>query len=485
VGIRGARLFDRIALSSRRRGGGRLAWAAGLLLTTLAPPAVVGQEGLLERWTLGSVAGSWAPRWSDAVGLRAGGAGDATRVVFRASAETARFAASLRHHASTFAAAASHPFSDRLAARLGVVSGSSSSYAGGRDLLETARSEAIAAGLVLTQPIGSLARARLDALVGRDEGWGGEARLTLESRWQSLTASLWHSNARPSRVLLPADSLGDIAVDQRARGWRVDATARAFPARLTVEARGDWSRDHLDERTGSADAFFVTSPTGRSESYGVALAVNGPLGTVEAGHRWQSLHLESVVTRGGVSAGRLFFAESDARRWSGAIRSARSSGRWAVVGGAELLTGRLSTRIETWPFASIWEQLAVQAYRLQADLDGRAAWLGARRDPVGPTGWSVGLHVARFVVRADRRSWYVTGFGFGRTDEVSSTKNVDPAWLVGGSLGRVFAIGPATASIHADAGLPVYAGTGSETAGPPSTSAGLSGYATIETAVAW
>ena len=194
-----------------------------------------------------------------------------------------------------------------------------------------------------------------------------------------------------------------------------------------------------------------------------------------AEYRDRRLDLEGLIRRETSSAGRLNQAELELVGWTARVGRSSRDHRWVLSGGEDDVSGRLSARVETWPFASIWETLSAQAYRLNGDLTARSAWLGLERRGLAGAGWSWGARVQRVTLRLDRRSWYVTTFGFGRTDQQTTAAGVDPSLIVtleverrtpafGGSTGVRLVVGAPVSADRVDggstvdgSGLPGYA----------------------------
>jgi hypothetical protein len=357
----------------------------------------------------------------------------------------------------------------------------------GRRLIETPRSQAVAGGVELRHALSALDVVEAVAMAGWDGGVGGEVRVSLAGEGYFVAARGWRSHTQTSFVYFPADSLRDLGVRQLIRGLRIETGADVAlgPVALHPVARVELTS--LDETSETSEAFLFTSPQG--ESHTVELGADASWGRweVDLEHRRRDVDMEARLLRSGASAGRLFYADADYRSWAVGAAMRAASGRWSLRAGRERTEGVLSTRVETWPFVSLWEQVTTQAYRLRGGLDGESLQLGLGRAPVAASGWSWGASVGRYVFRADRESWFVTGFGFGRSDQEETVEGVDPAIFVGGHAGRTFTLGPGTADARLEGGVPVHATEipGAGTGGGPASDRGVAGYVAVSVAWRW
>jgi hypothetical protein len=263
-------------------------------------------------------------------------------------------------------------------------------------------------------------------------------------------------------------------------------TSRGF-GQVTIRPRGSWEQELLDESSNSGEGFLRASPTGRSHGYSLALGAEVGRWGVEAAHRSRDVELEATLHRSGISAGRLFFATLDLTRQSIEVTRHGAAEYWSLTVAQERVDGDLSTRLETWPFLSLWGTLSAQAYRLQGSLDARSTWMRLRRAPAGTTGWSWGAVVGNYDVSMGRSSWFVTSFGFGRSGQEATSAGVAPAVVVGTEVGRALRLGESLLSARGWAGLPVSARGAADADGPSVShgrqNPGLAGHAGL--ALTW
>ena len=395
------------------------------LLLPLVPGAAAqasAQETLLERWTLGYLSESWSPRW-DAL-TPAAWPNPAAVPTLRVSldAELVSFRESLRRDQSTVNLGVRVPLNGSVGLRAAATSGAWLTEAGDRPLIETQRSQAAAVGADVDVSLPRLGRLRVEALGGWDLGPGGFARVETSSSYHEVTVSGWRTHARESRVLFPVDSLRDLGTSHVTTGGEVVAEVAVALAGATLRPSVRWRRENFEAPSEAAKGFLTASPSGSHTLLATELEVDGGVWRVRGRYRSRVANFDSGIMRVDASAGRLPVALLDLRGWSAAMSHLSGDRRWAIEGGSDELSGELSARVETWPFASFWESLSAQAYRLNGDMAARSDWLRVRNTLEEGAGWSWGAEVGRYALRIDRDSWYVTSFGFGRRDrEITAT----------------------------------------------------------------
>ncbi len=235
-----------------------------------------------------------------------------------------------------------------------------------------------------------------------------------------------------------------------------------------------WRREIFEAPGEAAKGFLTASPTGSHTLLATELAVDVGVWSVEARYRSREAHFDSAIMRVDASAGRFPVALLDLSGWSAAVSYLSGDRRWAFEGGSDQLSGELSARVETWPFATFWESLTTQAYRLNGDMAARSDWLRVRNTLEEGAGWSWGVEVGRYELRIDRDNWFVTSFGFGRRDREITSSGVDSAVLVGGEITRRVVAGFGVLALGVQAGVPIYARALDGAQG--STGDGLAGY---------
>jgi hypothetical protein len=213
------------------------------------------------------------------------------------------------------------------------------------------------------------------------------------------------------------------------------------------------------------------------------LTVDVGVWRVVARYRSREANFDSRIMRVDASAGRFPVALLDLWGWSAALSHRSGDRRWTIEGGSDELSGELSARVETWPFANFWESLSAQAYRLNGDMAARADWLRVRNTLEEGAGWSWGAEVGRYALRIDRDNWYVTSFGFGRQNREITASGVDSAVLVGGEVTRRLIGSFGALMLRAEAGVPIS--TRPLDGAQGSTGDGLAGYLRVVLDWAW
>ena len=254
-------------------------------------------------------------------------------------------------------------------------------------------------------------------------------------------------------------------------------------AGATLRPSVRWRRENFEAPDEAAEGFLTASPSGSHTLFATELAVDVGVWRVTAEYRSREANFDSRIMRVDASAGRFPVALLDLSRWSAGVSRLSGNRRWAIQGGSDHLSGELSARVETWPFATFWETLSTQAYRLNGDMVARSDWLRVRSTLEEGAGWSWGVEVGRYALRIDRDNWYVTSFGFGRRDREITSGGVDSAVLLGGELTRRFIAGFGAFGLGVQAGVPISARP-LEGAQDP-TGDGLAGYVRVVLDWAW
>ncbi len=452
----------------------------GLCFLLPLAPGAAAQETLLERWTLGYVSESWSPRWNALTPAAWPNSGAVPRVRVSLDAELVSFRESLRRKRSTVNLGVRVPLNGSVGLRAAVTSGAWLTEAGDRPLIETPRSQAAAAGADVDVAVPRLGRLRIEALGGWDLGPGGFAGVETSSSSHEVTVSGWRTHARESRVLFPADSLRDLGTRHVTTGGEVAAAVAVPLAGATLRPSARWRRELFEAPDEAAKGFLTASPGGSHTLLVTELEVDVGVWQAKARYRSREVDFDSRIMRIDASAGRLPVVLLDLWGWSAAASHRSGDRRWTIEGGSDQLSGELSARVETWPFASIWESLSAQAYRLNGDMTARSVWLRVRNTLEEGAGWSWGAEVGRYALRIDRDSWFVTSFGFGRRDREITATGVDSAVLVGGEVTRSLTAGLGTFALRVQAGVPVFA-----RAVDGATGDGLAGYLRVVLDWAW
>ena len=426
---------------------------------------------------------SWSPRWDVLTSAAWPNSGAVPRVRVSVDAELVSFRESLRRDQSTVNLGVRVPLNGSLGLRAAATSGAWRTEAGDRPFIETPRSQAVAAGADVDVLLSRLGRLRIEALGGWDLGPGGFVRVETSSSRHEVTVSGWRAHARESRVLFAPDSLRDLGTSHVTTGGEVAAEVALPLARATLRPSVRWRREIFKAPGEAAKGFLTASPSGSHTLFVTELAVDIGVWGVRAEYRSREANFDSRIMRVDLSAGRFPVALLDLWGWSAAVSRLSGNRRWAVQGGSDQLSGELSARVETWPFATFWESLSAQAYRLNGDMAARSDWLRVRNTLEEGTGWSWGVEVGRYAVRIDRDNWYVTNFGFGRRDREITAGGVDSAVLVGGELTRRLIAGFGAFALRVRAGVPISARPLDGAQG--STGDGLAGYLRVVLDWAW
>lgn len=266
----------------------------------------------------------------------------------------------------------------------------------------------------------------------REAGWAG--------RWAAEVGGRWRDGGGWTVALAGESPLHRIEASHRS--WRggglhleipsadVRAGTRTTTSRSAVGAglrwpRGRWKGTGLSARwsrerfepaaTGDTpDVTGLIAGIRRSKELDVGIRVL-PGAMLRVGGAWVRIDSDGQLSRSDQRAGRLFFGRLGTDRWRLTLEDPGSRPRWR----AGLMRGRsdgsLSARLETWPFATVWEQLGAVAYRVRGEI--RSRWTAVsfvRRDGDG-SGWGAGA--GRVRLGLDGEDWTVTGLGFGRSDQ--------------------------------------------------------------------
>jgi hypothetical protein len=433
----------------------RRAIAFPLVLWTWVLPLSAGaQESLLEQWTVSALADRWQPWWEIAGGDGPQGT-SSPRLRVESTAELLTLGSAMRQSSSGVTASIRQPLGARFSAIAWASSRRSISSAGGVSL-QTPRTTAGAVGAVFRTRSDETPRAEIAALAGWNGKPGGWTRAGVFGKGGSVAVTGWAGGERQSRVTVLGDSLREIGATTEGQGLEVEGgfDLRLGYLRLRPAVSLGW------ESIGSvtpANAYFLVAATeGRASSSVFALAADGDAYGLEARYRTRAIAMGSPITRTEQAAGRLSFARIRYGSWSLEVRR-RGDGRTLALDlAAERVEAGMSARLETWPYASLWEVIAAQALRLDGSLKVDAVRARLRSDPAGG-GWGWSGSIARYELHSDRRSWYVTGLGFGRSGEEMAAAVVSPAYAIGGSLARPFTLGNGTVTATLSAELPIYA----------------------------
>ncbi len=455
----------------------------GLCLLLPFVPGAAAQETLLERWTLGYVSESWSPRWDALTPDARPNFGAVPRVRVSFDSELVSFRESLRRDQTTVNLGVRVPLNGSVGLRAAATSGAWRTEASDRPLIKTPRSQAVAAGADVDVSRPGLGRLRIEALGGWDLGPGGFARVETSSSYHKVTVGGWRAHARESRVQFAADSLRDLGTSHVTTGGEVAAEVALPLAGATLRPSVRWRREIFEAPGEAAKGFLTASPSGSHTLLATELAVDVGVWRVRARYRSREASFDASIMRVDASAGRFPVALLDLWGWSAAVSRLSGDRRWTIEGGSVQLSGELSARVETWPFATLWESLSVQAYRLNGDMAARSHWLGVRNTLDEGVGWSWGVEVGRYALRIDRDNWFVTSFGFGRQDREITTGGVDSAVLVGGEITRRLVSGMGAFGIRVYAGVPIF--TRPLDGAQGSTGDGLAGYLRVVLDWAW
>ena len=457
--------------------GRRWARAVGLTVGLLLFPFVPGaaaQETLLERWTLGYLSESWSPRWDAPTPAAWPNSGAVPSVRLSLDAELVSFRESLRRERSTVNLGVRVPLNGSVGLRAAATSGAWLTEAGDRPLIEAPRSQAAAVGADVDVALPRVGRLRIEALGGWDLEPGGFTRVETSSSYHEVTISGWRTHARESPVLFPPDSLRDLGTSHVTTGGEVAAEIGVPLAGVTLRPSARWRRELFGAADEAAKGFLTASPSGSHTLLATELEVDVGVWRVRAEYRSRAAKFDSRIIRIDASAGRLPVALLDLWGLSAGVSRRSGDRRWAIEGGSDRLSGELSARVETWPFASFWESLSAQAYRLNGDMAARSHWLRVSNRLEEGAGWSWSAELGRYALRIDRDSWYVTSLGFGRRDREITAAGVDSSVLVGGEVTRSLIGGFGALALRVQGGVPIFARAldGAQS----STGGGLAGY---------
>ena len=426
---------------------------------------------------------SWSPRWDALTQAAWPNSGTVPRICVSLDAELVSFRESLRREMSTVDLGVRVPLNGSVGLRAAATSGAWLTEADDRPLIETPRSQAAAVGADVDLSLPRLGRLRIEALGGWDLGPGGFGRVETSSSYHEVTVSGWRAHARESRVQFAADSLRDLGTSHVTTGGEVAAEVAVPLAGATLRPSVRWRRESFEAPSEAAKGFLTASPSGSHTLLATELAVDVGVWRVRARYRSREANFDSRIMRVDASAGRFPVALLDLWGWSAAVSHRSGDRRWTIEGGSDQLSGEVSARVETWPFATFWESLSAQAYRLNGDMGAHTDWLRVRNTLEEGAGWSWGAEVGHYALRIDRDNWYVTSFGFGRRDREITASGVDSAVLVGGEVTRHLIGGLGAFALRVQAGVPIYARALDGAQG--STGEGLAGYLRVVLDWAW
>lgn len=454
--------------------------AVGLTLVavTIVGSEASGQASSLERWTLGSLAESWSPRWSTTGGTALLGTGAVPELRVAVTEERIALARSFSRAHGQVEMGLRVPIDRVGGVRMSGMVSSWRTDASERPFLATERSAALSLGADVRTSSRSLGRWGFEVLGGWDGGLGGLLRAASGSAHHRVVFTGWRTHARESIVFFPVDSLRDMGAGERVTGSEADVAFSARGLGLDVRSSTVWRRERLDSTSDPPAGFLTVEPGGWHTQLETMLEAGTSRWAAHATYRARSASVESRILRAGIPAGRLPLARMELWGWRAGFRVGGAERAWSFEGGSDQLAGALSARVETWPFVSLWESLSAQAYRLNGDLTARSTWVRMGREGAGSIDWT--LEAGHYRLRLDRDSWYVTSLGFGRSDRQRTRTEVDPAILIGGKVAWKLTLGAHALAIHLDADVPIHArhvdasDIGVPT-GPPDDGTGLAG----------
>jgi hypothetical protein len=365
------------------------------------------------------------------------------------------------------------PVGASIGIRLSATTGRWATEHADQPVFTTPRSQAVSLGVDGGFDFESLGELRLVAIAGWDNGAGGIGRLVSGSRYHSLVIEGWLTTSRPSSVTFPADSLRDLGVGHDLRGGQVRVGLSIPVADVVLRPSAAWKRELLDEADDVTAGFLTTTPEGGHTVLDLGLDAEWGPWIAQAVYRERTTRMRGPFIRGTEQAG--FVAQANYDFWSWRAQFGRRIGtrRWVLEGGTEDLAGLLAARVETWPFVSLWESLSAIAYRLNGDVDARSQWARLLSRPEDGSGWSWGVEAGRYTMEVARDSWYVTSFGFGRSDRQMTTRGADPAVFVGGEVAKAWSTGVGGFGVRLKGGVPVHV-TSLDGGGPDGQ--GIAGY---------
>jgi len=455
---------------------------AAVLVSFLGSQPAAAQEALLERWTLGHLAETWSPRWGMPddrarlalpVGAARGLLSRPPLVWVSAEVEVLSLRETLYRDRSDARMGVRLPVGNSVGLQLSAATGRWETETADQPVLSTPRSEAVSLGLDVVFDVGPLGSLLVEALAGWDNGAGGRGRLVSGSRYHSFILEGWRTTSRQSAVTFPADSLRDLGVGHDVRGGEMRIELSVPVSRVTLRPSAVWRRELIDEATDVTEGFLTTTPEGGHTILDFGLGVEWGAWTAGAGYRERTSRMQGTFMRGTGQAGFVSQAKYDFWSWRAQIGRRIGDRQWVLEGGSEDLGGVLATRVETWPFVSFWESLSAIAYRFNGDVRARSQWtrLLNRRDDGG--GWAWAVEVDRYTMQVERDSWYVTSFGFGRSDRQMTTDGADPAFFVGGEVSRQWTSRLGAVGVRLRGGIPVHV---SSLDGGAPTGHGIAGY---------
>ena len=436
-------------------------------LGTLLGSTLAGQESRLEEWTVGTLARGWAPRWRTAGAPPLEDDDHPHRLRISLGSQHLSLGRVFSLARSEVSLGIRTPLGDRVGLVASSVASSWETKESDRSLLSTERSIAGAIGVDFRLAPDALGRWGGEVLAAWDAGPGWLARLTGASDHHGLELAAWRTTARESVLQFPADSLRDLGAGHRAIGTAATLTLSARTNGLELATETTARREVFDPTPDPPSGFLTVRPDGSHALVRSTVTLAAHHWAIETAYRARSVSMESRIERRGVSAGRLPVAILRLRGWHGNLAMGRPADRWILVGGHDRLTGRLSARLETWPFISLWRSLSALAYRLNGDLAIKGVWL--RIGHLG-TGLDWSVEAGRYRMIVERDTWYVTSFGFGRNNRRWTRTNVDPVILVGGDLIWRPKIGPHGLAVRLGASMPVHLRTRTSSIEPSSSS---------------
>lgn len=284
----------------------------------------------------------------------------------------------------------------------------------------------------------------------------------LQAEWQRtgfrITGLGWTGTSAAG--ILRAPSVAGNGVQQQGRSWGGSAgTQVTVPlgsrTRAGLELRGGYRRLG-SEAPGGETGYLSVSPDGDAREGSLKiLAARGRSLCV-----WGLLFRQDAAFRGpilqnGQSAGKLFYAESELRRSMVQIEFPGRGRVHSVAMGQDRYRTTASGRLETWAFADLWAQVAVNAFRARGVVDAELSWVEVRRRSENPAGWTLAAGVGRLRLDLAEEDWRVGPLGFGRTDFRKSVLRSDGVWVVSAEAGRGFRLGGGTVVVGVRTALPV------------------------------
>jgi hypothetical protein len=410
------------------------------------------QQSPLERWTTGYVADAWMPQLTDFARIQLDGR---RTVAITSTFEVVSLRSQAARREAVLRTAARAPITGRTDVLAALSWESWSIERGDQLLIDRAPLATAALGVDHTIAPYDLGPIHFEGYVGWGEAPGVAGRVSQTTDDREIAIGGWRAETRDPVVHLPDDSLRTMGSRHRTTGGdlrvRFDIGMDVVVVRPWIEAR----REVFGRAEAAGDEFLDAFPVGDQSIWATGLSVVAGAWATALAYRRRDLDLESAVERSGASAGGIPIADAEYWSWTASVGRQLGEGSWNVRAASERLEGRISARVETWPFLTLWESVSAQAYRMNGGLYGRSTRLAFEVRAPSEGGWGWDAEFGRYSLRVDRVSWYVTSLGFGRSNRTRSVAGIESANLVAVGIGHRGSAAGGSLALRLEGGVPV------------------------------